>query len=353
MAIGTLTTLDPLVLYPGSVLDFGEDAAFAAVEATLAAHNEMLAAMLAGFAEETEETILGWGVQMDDNALDELDEFGTPNASKLAGGTNVGFPLRNYGGALQWTRKWMQNTKAKDFAEQVKGIMIRSVKTVEREFKKALFGPTNYTFVDRLVSENRNLTIAVKRLINADSASIPNSPDNQTFDGSTHTHYTGSSTLTNAALKTHLENVVEHYNEGMALININRAQEATVRGLADFVPYVDPRIQQASTTTYANGGLDVNRLYNRAIGVFNGAEVWVKPWMIASYVHAWMRGAPAPLKVRYRKGSTHGLQLVAEVDAHPLRAKAYEHEFGVGVHERTNGAVMYVGSGSYVAPTIT
>lgn len=351
--LGTLSTLDPLVLYPGNVLDFGEDAAYEAVSRTLEAHNRMVDDMLAGFVETTEEPILGWGVQVDDTPLDELDEFGTPNAYKFVGGTNVGFPLKSYGTTLQWTRKYFLNTKAKDFAQQVNNLMIKDTKTIQREYKKALFGPTNYTFVDRLVSENRNLTISVKRLLNADSASVPNGPNGETFDGSTHTHYTGSATLTNAALKAHLENVVEHYTEGEAIININRAQETTVRGLSDFYAYPDSRTQVSISTTTGRGVLDTIKLYNRAIGVFNGAEVWVKPWMIANYVHAWMRGAPAPIKMRRRKGSNGNLTLVSEVDAHPLRAKSYEREFGMGMHERSNGAVMYIGGGSYVAPTIT
>lgn len=351
--LGTLSTLDPLVLYPGNVLDFGEDAAYEAVQRTLDAHNVMVRDMLMGFVEVTEEPILGWGVGVDDTPLDELDEFGTPNAYKFTGGTNVGFPLRNYGATLQWTRKYFQNTKAADFAQQINNLLVKDTKTIQREYKRALFGATNYTFVDRLVSENRNLTISVKRLVNADSASIPNGPNAEVFDGASHTHYTGSSTLTNAALKTHLENVVEHYNEGEAMININRAQETTVRGLSDFVPYVDSRTIPSLSSTTGRAPLDTMRLYNRAIGVFNGAEVWVKPWMIASYVHAWMKGAPAPLKMRKRKGGTNQLTLVSEVDAHPLRAKMYEREFGMGVHERTNGAIMYVGGASYTAPTIS
>ncbi len=50
------------------------------------------------------------------------------------------------------------------------------------------------------------------------------------------------------------------------------------------------------------------------------------------------------------------LQLVYEDESHPLRAKSYEREFGIGVWTRTGAAVLFVDAGSagaYVSPTLT
>jgi hypothetical protein len=352
MALGTLTSLDPLKLFPGTVLDFGEDAALQAVNDTLNAYNDVVQDMFAGSIEETEEPIEGWGISVDTELMDELDEFGTSNPMKVGGGQNVGFPLRNYGKTLQWTKNYLANTSAKAFAVQVDGIITADLLTMYREFKRCIYLPTNYTFVDRWVTENKNLTISVKRLLNGDGASIPVGPNGETFNGASHSHYLGAATMTNAAVTAALEHVIEHYTDGSAQININRADESAFRLLTDFNAYPDPRVTYGANTQLGRGVLDNTKLYNRAIGVFRGAEVWVKPWAIANILHFTMKGAPAPVKRRKRKGSTGRLELVSDVDAHPLRARAWEHMYGFGVHERSNGVLLYIGNASYQAPTI-
>ena len=54
----------------------------------------------------------------------------------------------------------------------------------------------------------------------------------------------------------------------------------------------DPRIIKADNVQGARGTLDMSRLDNRAIGIFEGAEVWVKPWMIQNYCFAWDAASP-------------------------------------------------------------
>jgi hypothetical protein len=48
------------------------------------------------------------------------------------------------------------------------------------------------------------------------------------------------------------------------------------------------------------------------------------------------------------------MEIAAEFDSYPLRARALEREIGVGVWNRTNGAVLYIDTGNadaYVAPS--
>jgi hypothetical protein len=48
--------------------------------------------------------------------------------------------------------------------------------------------------------------------------------------------------------------------------------------------------------------------------------------------------------------------VAADDEAHPLRARSLEREFGVGTWNRTNGAALFIDAGAggvYVAPTIT
>jgi hypothetical protein len=57
--------------------------------------------------------------------------------------------------------------------------------------------------------------------------------------------------------------------------------------------------------------------------------------------------------VAVRPGHPDDFGLVYENESHPLRARSYERNFGVGVYGRTSAAVLDIGhTGTYVAPTI-
>ena len=49
---------------------------------------------------------------------------------------------------------------------------------------------------------------------------------------------------------------------------------------------------------------------------------------------------------------TVGTLFAVTIEAHPLRARTLEREFGVAVWQRTNGAALYTGNATYAAPTI-
>lgn len=360
-AYGTLSVVDTLAsLSNTTVAAFGEDRAFAEIEAALAAHNRITAEMLGDLVERTTDRQRRYG-STDAMNMDELDEYGRADAQKIAAGATVGFPLRLYGLALQWTRKYFQTATPAELAAQTASAMDADVKVLQREVKRALFGVLNVTFTDRLVD---GVSLAVKRLVNADNAAIPLGPNGESFDGATHTHYlfTAGVSLAAADLNALLETVIEHHATGQAVVYINRAQEAAVRGLAGFTAYLDARLIAPTDDLAARGTLSATgvTLNDRAIGVYSAggvsAEVHVKPWVPSGYLFAWVMGGPTPLVMRTRNGNSGNLELVYDDEVHPLRARAYEREFGVGVWTRTNGAVLFVdagGAGAYVAPTIS
>ncbi len=217
-----------------------------------------------------------------------------------------------------------------------------------------LFKPTdNLTYKDRLVD---NITLPLRALINADSAYIPPDQYGNTFDPTTHTHYLATAAFVNANLHTLIDTVIEHYASGTVRVYINRGLEATVRAFADFLQYYPQQITPAITSNQALGvKLDVLNIYNRPIGFFGSkAEVWVKPWVPTNYVFAFNTTVNKPLMVRTRPtaGTTNrgSLRIAAQNESYPLRATYLEREYGVGVYERTNGACLYTGGGSYVAP---
>jgi len=100
MAYGTLTTLDTLASLrasTGLVVDIGEDVAWESIQAALDAHNQLLQESLTGFVDMTTDQLRRYGGP-DNMTMEELDEFGTPGAQKIAAGVTLGFPLKT----LRW-----------------------------------------------------------------------------------------------------------------------------------------------------------------------------------------------------------------------------------------------------------
>jgi hypothetical protein len=348
---GTFTSLDTLAtLNNTTVAKLGEDTAWAAVDAALAAHNAIMADLMTSLVETTTDRLRRYGGPAN-MAMDEIDELGTPDAQKIPAGSNVGFPLRLYGGSLQWTRKAFQNMMASEFAAQVTGMMDADKNVVIRQIKRAIYTPTNVTFADRLVD---GVSLPVKALVNADSAPIPLGPNGEVFNAASHTHYLFSASFVAANLSSLISTVTEHYGNGNIIVCINQADEAAIRAFTGFVAYIDPRLMNLTTAITARDSLDnLVNIYNRRIGLYQGAEIWVKPWVIAGYPFCYLEGQPKPLVMRTRPTGGGDLSLVFEDEEHPLRARTYEREFGIGVWSRTNGAVLDNSHGSYTAPTIT
>lgn len=350
MIYGTLSTLDTLASSQQSVATFGEDKAWDGVSQLLSAHNAIMEEMLADFIEVSEDRQRKYGGGST-GYMDEVDQFGRADASKASQGVTVGFPLRKFQETLQWTRDYFEVTTGVEFMGQVDQMLLQDAATVQRQIKRALFNPTNYTYTDRYVD---NVDLAVKALVNADSAEIPSGPNGESFNGASHTHFLYSAAWDLTAFTALVTTVIEHFGAGTPVVEINQAQEAATRLFTGFAPVVDTRVITANTATIARGNLDVVNFNNRLIGILGGAEVWVKSARVpANYQIGWMRGAmQKPLVMRRRNAVRGALRLVADNENFPLRAQTREREFGVGVYNRVAAAVSYSNSDSaYTAPT--
>jgi hypothetical protein len=344
---GTFTTLDTLAAgTTQTVVAFGEDRAFDAIEAAANVHNAQMNELLAGFVERSTDRLRRYGGAAS-MAMDELDQFGTPDAQKVTAGSNVAFPLKRYGLAVQWTRMAFLTMLASELAAQFTAALDADRNAIIREIKRALFTPTNTTFTDRFVD---NVDLGVKALVNADSAPLPLGPNGEVFNGATHTHYLGTAAFVAADLTALITTVIEHYGAGEVMVYLNQAQEAAVRAFTGFTAYVDPRIILASTSQGAVGALDVINIYNRKIGIFGGAEIWIKPWMPANYAFAWVRGQAVPLVMRVRDDVNGNFGVLFDDESHPLRARGVGREFGVGVWQRINGAILQTNGATYATP---
>jgi len=352
MAFGTLSVLDSLAATNQSVIEIGEETVWKQVAAALAAHNAVTDELMADFVETTADRRRRYGGN-DEMTMEDIDEFGRPDSQKITAASDVDFPLRKYGASLQWTADSLEVMSGAQMAANVLAIQDADIRAFQREIKRSIFRATNFTTIDRLVD---GTSLAVKRLVNADSAPVPLGPNGETFDAATHTHYLASAAFIAANMDSLILAVVEHHPSGTARVYINRAQETAVRALAGFTAYTDARLVNNTAGIVAGRTLDSFDLNNREIGVYSAggvsAVVTVKPWVPASYLFAWVEGAPAPMVRRIRNANRAALRLVAENEVHPLRARSYEREHGFGVWNRTNGAVLFVGGGAYVDPTL-
>jgi hypothetical protein len=320
---GTNTTLDLLATTQQTVAMIGEDHAFDAVEAAMAAQNRIVEDQLKHLAEPTKDRMLRTGAPQY-MQMDELGEIGTPDAQKVVAGQNVGFPLRDYGVGIQWTKQYFKKTTGKEFAGQIHAMLAADALQIQKQLKRSLFLSSSYTFYDKLLDY---VVLPVKALAN--------------------------SVLDAVALDPLVTTVLEHFREGVPLVYINQAQEAAVRALSGFTAYIDARIIPRTTADYAAGNLDMVNIYNRAIGLYKGAEVWVKPWIPASYVLAFVGNQLKPLRWRQDIENSGNLTLEYEDDEHPLHAKVWARQFGFGVWSRISAACLYIGGTSYVNPVIT
>jgi hypothetical protein len=314
----------------------------------LAAHNANMNMMIEDLASVSTDRFRTYG-STQGGSMVMTDEYGRAPTQKEQPGENVYFPLHRFQYAIGWTDVWFDIHQPADMAVAVAAAEAAHAQRVAWDIKNALFQSGNYTVRDYLTD---NASLAVKRLINADSSTIPVSPSGGTFDGTTHTHYVGEASYTAAFLQVEIDNVAEHGHTADLRVYINKAQETTTRGFTGFVAYVESRVANMTAGLVAAPGamaLDISApVDNRAIGVFGGAEVWIKPWVPANYVFIFDAGGPKPLVFRQREqGALQGLRLKATNRAFPLEAEYFVAEYGIGAYNRTNGSVLYIANATY------
>lgn len=347
---GTLMVADLRSNRFQSAAEFGLDTINEVLQRDLAVHNAIVADMFADMAVTTSDR-QRLGGTTGTTTMIEMEESTRPPTQKRVTGVTLGFPLRLRGYAIGWTRKWFEQHSVADLAEQVIAAKDAHVNMLLRDIKRSFYSATNYTFADLLVSPVINL--AVKRFANADGMGIPNGPNGETFDGSTHQHYTAAASLAVADINNAVSTVVEH-GYGAPIIAINTANAAAFQALTGFVAFVDSRLTINANANQPLVRLDVTKTNDRPLGYLGAATVWVKPWAIANYAVVYdPTTADKPLVLRTRSGGGPDLAVAAELDGYPLHAQFMEAEYGFGVWNRLNGAVHQFNNGIYQNPTIT
>lgn len=336
-----------------SIVQYGVDTINQVLQRDLEYANSLLTERLADLAETSSDLQRIYGVSGKIRPV-KVDEFGRAPTRKDQGGVTVAFPMWLYKQALGWTSKFLELASPAEIAEQYLKIRQGHIAQVNNEIALAIFNDTNYDFVDQLDTQT---TLAVKRLINADSSVIPDSPGGQTFNGASHTHYLArASTLANSDIDGLISTITEHgLTRGLKII-LNKADVAGVTALSKFIPMGDPGlIYTASNVTQRK--LDFSDLENQLIGFWGNTsvEVWVKPWGVDDYIFAYASGESEKVLVRRQRpvASLTGLRIIERVPGYPLVTENTEAEYGFGVWNRLAGAVLYIGGTSWTNPDLS
>jgi hypothetical protein len=348
--LGLLTMATMLSNRIQTPVQLGLDVIQRSFAADLAIHNRITADMMSTFAVNTTDRRRRYGVSGELEFL-AADEFTRSHTQRVVTGSEVEFPMNGYQAAIGWTAMFFKNKTVADMAATQVAAKVGHVKSIRRELQRALFGATNYSTYDYRVD---NIQLDIKRFVNADGAPIPMGPFGASFNASTHTHYLWSNGLTNTSAHALVDTVVEHYEDGAPRVYINSADETAWRALTDFKEFLDARLDVGTGVTTPRQRVNVNRTNDREIGLFGPAIVHVKPWAISDYSVCLDTAAPKPLVVRTRDGNGPQLNTIATNVLFPLQADYMETEFGVGVWNRTSGAVLYhaAGASAYVDPTL-
>lgn len=377
-----LNTLDTLKVAKGMPIDYDRDELSTQIAMLLEAHNHLTAEQLSLFCQFSPERLVRIGAT-DSVTFGEIDPAGIPTAKKVyVVGSDQGWPLRRFGVGTQWNQEYWTQKDMRQFANQMEAILTADKKLLSSRIRRAFFYPTSTNFVDKFKDQ---MTLPVKPLINGDGASIPPNAYGTTFNNAAHTHYMypgsgNGDTVTDAGnvgwatstptqkgqnLDAILANLREHYVDGRFVLFCNVAQ-AVAFTYANSSSNQIPGFQRYeyiynTSGTYRDhisqsfGTYNPTDTFNRAIGMYDGVEVWVKPWVPANYLMCFNIDAPKPLQVRVNDtgglpGTTVSgsnsiaggdLRMVFEYQPYPLYAQAFVRDFDIAASSERQGAVAF------------
>jgi hypothetical protein len=350
MGWGTHGIIDLVRTNNQNIRDYGEGNLYKYINKYLAAYNAITNDELGTLAAVVPNRIMGYGGATGVVVV-KVGEYGKADASKPSGGGSVGFPLDRNQSTLQWTRDWLEMATVEEAMADVDDRILADTQQLQVDLKNAFFGSSNRTFIDHLTDR---LSLSVKALANNDGFSYPPDPYGNAVAG-THNHYLGTGSLVNADVLALINTVAEHYNSGKMYLYINSLSETAVRALAGFIPAPLLGTVPATTATVTTEAMDDGQLNNRYIGKFGnqGAEVWVKPWVPANYMLAFIRRGDVRVLGMRQRGDRNRLRIVWQdrEGSYSLRAETAEREVGFGVWDRLGAAVLYTANATYADPT--
>jgi hypothetical protein len=349
MAKTGMNTIEDLLATRFPASQIGLDTVNEVFQRDLAQSNEQAAELESMLCDVTTDRQRIYGTSGAIEAV-RVDEFGRVPSRKKNTGVQVDFPMYKFENALGFTNDYLKRASARELAAKYLQARDGHFRTIVSEIKKAIFNDANYAVTDDLVD---NVTLNVKRFLNADGSAIPEW-EGATFDGATHTHYMArESTLANSDIDALISNVTEHGNTLGLMLVIHLSDKAAISALTGFTALSSVHVIDragVATDIQETGSEDVG---NRMIGYWNSTiPVFVKPYGVDGYVLCVATGMPEkPLCFR-NDNVEPGIKIAATIDSYPLMAEVMSHNFGVGVWNRTAGAVLYIDDTTWANPTL-
>lgn len=351
---GTLDSLDAIVDRNFTVVPYGEDLMYQHITQYLETWNMFTSEFERLMGIETTKDL-----QRRDGAgavviiPTEVNEIARPLIQKGKQTPDVlGFPIGRYRSGQQWSYDFLRRVSFGQLINQTRGIVQGAQVRYYREFRRALFVPlpTHRSFDNQNYAwtEGEKITLLVRSLACGATGSIyPSNPDGSVVPD-THNHYCVPQTAnspTSAEVQGLINHVTEHNQEGEVALYINLGSETAIRAMTGFTPFTDVRVVQPITSAHIDYAyLDLRKTWDRAIGIFGAATVFVKPWVPVGYMIATVSGQRAILAKR--EGRDGGeLRLVSTTSEHPLYSDGFEQEYGFGVQNRLGAAIMDVAHG--------
>ncbi|THF70496.1 hypothetical protein E7T06_07265 [Deinococcus sp. Arct2-2] len=340
-----------------TVIQFGLEDVQGAVQAELAVHNTQVNDMVGTLVSAAPSRIVAdaSGLMLD-GEMREVDEYGRVATQKTGAPDQIGIPMRRYQFGVGFTGDFLSRATPAQVAIATYNAESADRRKTIQLVRNTLFNPFNTSFYDFL---RDNMELKTKGLYNADGTTPPLGPNAETFDG-THNHYMGFTAFNPAALDALILNVAEHTNNAKIEVDLNVAQEAAVRAFPNFTPAVDPNVIVSVNQQVTVQRLNTGRQNNRMIGIYNGAEIWIKSWIFPNYGLAVDTNAPVkPIARREPVGEDSiigqpGLRMVGTIVTFPLQSEYWGREAGYGVRNRGAAAVAQFNSGTpgvYADPT--
>jgi hypothetical protein len=341
-----------------TVATVGQQVIYETAAAIFAAHDAEVNRALSLFVQSPATTLYQETYKLlSGGTMQEMSEYGDPNAVKASGGYPVGYPLRDYQDKIAITRVTREKMTLGDYQVHVDNIRERHVTTVRRDMLSALLLKSNYTWKDPQYGD-----IAVKRLANTDGTlyapkiGAPAAADDNHYLVSGYV--TASISDTNNPFTAMITALTEH-GAGDVAVFINTAEVAKVTALSSFVEAGDPYIRAGVTADAL-----VRQLANapgtylgRVKGVGGrGAHVIQWDYIPATYMLGVNLDMPQPLKKRVdAETKLQGFGIIPGGNPqYPLQEAIYGERFGFGVAQRTGAVVMYLATGStWTDPTIS
>jgi hypothetical protein len=329
-----------------------------AINIEMETHNALMNDATSFFVEQTTLEIEEAASQRTGAKLVRVDDIGSPvTIGFTSTPSRVGYPLEGYGEALGWTAQWFKRATTLDLATKIGEIELADLNMMRYLIADAIYSNSSVlNYRSGWMRQNNATSIDVRRFWNADGQFVPNSWKGQSFPIG-HQHYLAANGVVGAALATIVDSLIltveEHTTENQTVLFTNNADNAKIKALPGFIEALPPAIIESANARRIDLTLNMSQTDNRAIGYYNGRQVWEKPWTVPGYIVCLNLGGDKPIKQRNPVTGDSGLQILETNIGFKLQAEDWQRVTGFGTFNRSGGAVLDLVNAAYTRPALT